>query len=203
MVEVCDECGANLIVDEAHATGVIGKQGKGLVNELGLEEAIFARVITFGKALGCHGAIVLGSEVLRSYLINFARSFIYTTAAPTHTHITVKCAYDLLASPHFSNERLHHLIHFFKQELASLTGLSLIKSDSAIQCVVIAGNEQCRGVALQLQEAGLDIRPILSPTVPKGKERLRICLHDFNTEEQIKQIKEVLQRCLLATEERI
>lgn len=202
IVEVCDEFGANLIVDEAHATGIIGKQGKGLVNELGLEKAVFARIITFGKALGCHGAIVLGSEVLRSYLINFARSFIYTTAAPTHTHVTVKCAYDLLASSHFSNARLHHLIHFFKQELASLVGLSLIQSDSAIQCVIIAGNEQCRGVALQLQEAGLDIRPILSPTVPKGKERLRICLHDFNTEEQIKQIREVLQQWLVATEER-
>lgn len=201
IVEVCNDFGANLIVDEAHATGVIGKQGKGLVNELGLEEAVFARVITFGKALGCHGAIVLGSDILRSYLINFARSFIYTTAASTHTHITVKCAYDLLASPDFSNERLHYLIRFFKQALTSIAKLSLIASDSAIQCVIVVGNERCREVALQLQEAGLDIRPILSPTVPKGKERLRICLHSFNTDQQIIQIKEVLQSCLGTSEE--
>jgi 8-amino-7-oxononanoate synthase len=196
MVAVCKEYDANLIVDEAHATGVFEKQGRGLVNLLGLENDIFARVVTFGKALGCHGAIVLGSNLLRSYLINFARAFIYTTAAPTHTHISVKCAYDWLQSSDFSNERLHQLIRFFKQELATLEGLVLIDSHSAIQCIIIPGNERCRMFASRLQTAGLDIRPILSPTVPKGKERLRICLHSFNTEAEIIQIKEVLQHSL-------
>lgn len=190
---LCEKYGANLIVDEAHATGVFGKNGKGLVNELGLENKVFARVVTFGKALGCHGAIVLGSKGLRDYLINFARSFIYTTAAPQHTHESVRQAYQLLKSPDFSNEKLHQLIQFFKKQAWQISGLELIESSSAIQCIIISGNERCRFVASELQKNGLDIRPIVSPTVPKGKERLRICLHSFNTEEEILKIFEVLK----------
>lgn len=187
---------ANLIVDEAHATGVFGKDGRGLVSELGLEDKIFARVVTFGKALGCHGAIVLGSKVLRDYLINFARPFIYSTAAPHHTHEGVRQAYQLLKSPDFSNHKLHDLISFFKEESSQMPDLQLIESISAIQCIIISGNEKCRSVASELQKSGLDIRPIVSPTVPKGKERLRICLHDFNTKEEILRIFEVLKTVL-------
>ncbi len=193
---LCEQYGANIIVDEAHATGVFGKNGRGLVSELGLEDKVFARIITFGKALGCHGAIVLGSKVLRDYLINFARPFIYSTAAPHHTHESVRQAYQLLKSPEFNNQQLHNLIHFFKKEASQISDLQLIESASAIQCIIISGNERCRFVASELQKSGLDIRPIVSPTVPKGKERLRICLHDFNTEEEILRIFEVLKNIL-------
>jgi len=193
IVNLSEKYGANLIVDEAHATGVFGKNGKGLVCELGLENKVFARVITFGKALGCHGAIVLGSKNLRDYLINFARPFIYSTAAPTHTHENIRRAYQLLKSPDFSNEKLHALIRFFKEKARRVPNLELIDSPSAIQCIIISGNEKCREVASQLQNGGLDIRPIVSPTVPKGKERLRICLHEFNSEEEILSIINVLK----------
>jgi len=193
IVNLSTKYGANLMVDEAHATGVFGKNGKGLVSELGLEDLVFARIITFGKALGCHGAIVLGSRTLRDYLINFARPFIYSTAAPIHTHESVRQAYKLLKSPDFSNKKLHSLIQFFKQQASKLPDLMLINSSSAIQCIIISGNERCREVALELQNEGLDIRPILSPTVTRGKERLRICLHEFNTEQEILRIFEVLK----------
>ena len=193
---LCERHGANLIVDEAHATGIFGKNGRGLVSESGLEDKVFARVVTFGKALGCHGAIVLGSKVLRDYLINFARPFIYSTAAPHHTHESVRQAYQRLKSPDFSNENLHHLIDFFKKESLQVPHLQMIESPSSIQCIIIPSNENCRFVATELQKSGLDIRPIVSPTVPKGKERLRICLHDFNTEEEILKIFEVLQKLL-------
>jgi 8-amino-7-oxononanoate synthase len=196
IVDLSEKYGANLIVDEAHATGVFGKNGKGLVCELGLEDKIFARVITFGKALGCHGAIVLGSKNLREYLINFARPFIYSTAAPMHTHESVRQAYQLLKSPNFSNGKLHSLIRFFKEQAKQVTDLELIESPSAIQCIIISGNGKCREVAAKLQNEGLDIRPIVSPTVPKGKERLRICLHEFNTELEILRIFEVLKELL-------
>lgn len=193
---LCERYEATLIVDEAHATGVFGKNGRGLVCELGLEDKVFARIITFGKAVGCHGAIVLGSKVLRDYLINFARPFIYSTAAPHHTHESVRQAYQLLKSPNFSNWKLHNLILFFKKEASQISDLQLIESPSAIQCIIISGNERCRFVASELQKSGLDIRSIVSPTVPKGKERLRICLHEFNTEEEILRIFEVLHRIL-------
>ncbi len=196
IVNLSEKYGANLIVDEAHATGVFGKNGKGLVSELGLEDKIFARVVTFGKALGCHGAIILGSKNLRDYLINFARPFIYSTAAPMHTHQSVRQAYQLLKSSDFSNEKLHSLIRFFKEQAKKIRDLVLIDSPSAIQCIIIAGNERCREVGLKLQNEGLDIRPIVSPTVPKGKERLRICLHEFNTEEEVLRIFEVLKKLL-------
>jgi 8-amino-7-oxononanoate synthase len=194
--DLCEKYEANLIVDEAHATGIFGKNGRGLVSELGLENKVFARVVTFGKALGCHGAIVLGSKNLRDYLINFARPFIYSTAAPHHTHESVRQAYQLLKSPDFSNEKLHNLIAFFKKQALQIPDLQLIESISAIQCIIIPGNERCRFVASELQKSGLDIRPIVSPTVPKGKERLRICLHEFNTEEEILRIFEVLKNIL-------
>ena len=193
---LCERYGANLIVDEAHATGIFGKNGRGLVCELGLEDKVFARVVTFGKALGCHGAIVLGSKVLRDYLINFARPFIYSTAAPHHIHESVRQAYQRLKSPDFTNQKLHNLITFFKKEATQIPDLQLIESNSAIQCIIISGNEKCRFVATELQKSGLDIRPIVSPTVPKGKERLRICLHDFNTKEEILSIFEVLKKLL-------
>lgn len=185
LADLCAEYGAGLMVDEAHATGVFGEKGEGLVSYYGLENRVFARVITFGKALGCHGAIVLGSERLRAFLINFARSFIYTTAAPLHSHAGVKSAYNYLESTSFSNAYLHQLIGYFREQVASSCSYPIIESRSAIQCIVIPGNEACRLIAQQLQEAGLDVRAILSPTVPKGKERLRICLHQYNTYEQI------------------
>ncbi len=185
MSALCRQYGANLIVDEAHATGVFGKCGEGKIVELGLENVIFARLHTFGKALGCHGAIVVGSETLRSYLINFARSFIYTTALPFHSLVSINCAYDLLASSDEEQAKLRSRILYFKNGIKPDIRQRMIESESAIQCVVIRGNENVKSVALNLQEAGFDVRPILHPTVPSGEERLRICLHAFNTEGEI------------------
>ena len=85
-----------LIVDEAHAIGVFGNQGRGLCNALGIEKKCFARVYTYGKAMGCHGAVIVGSEVLRKYLVNFSRSFIYTTALSNHSISAILNAYQLL-----------------------------------------------------------------------------------------------------------
>ena len=89
MVHFSKENNCFLIVDEAHSNGVFGSKGKGLLQELNLEKEVFARVHTFGKALGCHGAVVLGASELRDYLINFSRPFIYTTAASLHAVATV------------------------------------------------------------------------------------------------------------------
>jgi len=172
---------AALIVDEAHAVGLYQR---GLICELGLEQRVFARVVTFGKALGCHGAIVLGSNNLREYLVNFARSFIYTTAAAVHQVASVKMAYDLLGQSEESIADLKHNIQLFRQKLSN-TAFPLIESDSAIQCLLLNSNESAKKAAAQLQNAVLDVRAILSPTVPVGKERIRICLHSYNTAAEI------------------
>ncbi len=185
MAGMCRKYGASLIVDEAHATGVFGEHGRGKVVELGLQKEVFARLHTFGKALGCHGAIVLGSNALRTYLINFARSFIYTTALPFHSLAAIRCAYELLAADDELINTLRNRISYFRDNAGADVARQLIPSDSAIQCVVIPGNAEVRKVARRLQEEGFDVRPIMHPTVAAGSERLRVCLHAFNTGDEI------------------
>ncbi|MEO6632165.1 MAG: 8-amino-7-oxononanoate synthase [Mucilaginibacter sp.] len=171
---------ANLIIDEAHAVGLYGF---GLIDD-NLQDKVFARVVTFGKALGCHGAVLLGSNLLRQYLVNFARSFIYTTAAPPHQIVSIKFAYHFLQQSHSTISQLKNNIKLFKQTVNN-NRYRLINSDSAIQCMVLNSNETAKAISTELQNAGLDVRPILSPTVPAGSERIRICLHSFNTENEI------------------
>jgi 8-amino-7-oxononanoate synthase len=188
ILTLTERYGASLIVDEAHAVGLYGY---GLAGP-DTQSRVFARVVTFGKALGCHGAIVLGSNLLREYLVNFARSFIYTTAAPVHQLASVKMAYQLLQDSSNEVARLRKNIKLFKQQTLTGSLYPLINSDSAIQCIILRSNEKAKAAALQLQNAGLDIRPILSPTVPQGSERIRICLHSFNTENEINLLTETI-----------
>ncbi|MDB5133900.1 MAG: pyridoxal phosphate-dependent aminotransferase family protein [Mucilaginibacter sp.] len=190
ILTLTDKYNAQLIVDEAHAVGLYGK---GLINQFRLEDRVFARIVTFGKALGCHGAIVLGSTLLREYLINFSRSFIYTTAASFHQIAAIKMAYQLLPQSAIEVQQLSDNIRFFKQNVIAGTGYTLLPSDSAIQCLVVGSNEKAKQMAQQLQNAGLDVRPILSPTVPIGTERLRICLHSFNTDKEIISISDIIK----------
>lgn len=173
---------ASLIVDEAHAVGLYEK---GLVCKLGLESRVFARVVTFGKALGCHGAIVLGSKSLRNYLINFSRSFIYTTAMPFHQLAAIRMAYKLLPSAADEAKKLHDNISLFRQQIIPSSRFNLLPADSMIQSIVVGSNEKAKAISGSSQEKGLDVRPILSPTVPQGTERLRISLHSFNTDRDI------------------
>lgn len=213
--EFCQENKYHLVVDEAHALGVCGNQGKGLIQELGLQGTTFARIVTFGKAMGCHGAAILGSIILKNYLVNFARSLIYTTGLPPHSVATILASYEYLLSTHNENNKtqgrplvqyLTEKIAFFNLELetmnpASATGRGkplFIPSTSAIHCCIISGNGRVKKIAEKIQEKGFDVRPILSPTVPEGQERLRICLHTFNTE---KEITEVLQLLAIFTNE--
>lgn len=186
----CKKYGASLIVDEAHATGIFGNHGRGRVEALELEREVFARIITFGKALGCHGAIVLGTENLRQYLVNFSRSFIYTTAAPLHHIISISCAYDLLAETDHTLLIKDRIVQY--GELLKTAGIESETSNSPIQTILYQNNSTARSAAAQLQKNGLDVRAILSPTVPKGKERLRICLHTFNDNTQLQTLAEQL-----------
>lgn len=199
LAALCKQYNANLIVDEAHATGVTANAGKGLVQKLKLEAEVFARVHTFGKALGCHGAIVLGTDLLRTYLINFSRAFIYTTALPLHSLVSIQEAYRLLQKSEETIVALQGLINLFKTEIGKNTAVQLIESSSPIQCVVVSGNDEVKRMASELQKGGFDVRPILSPTVPKGKERLRICIHVFNSADEICRLVACINEHLLTT----
>ena len=185
LVDVATKYNAHIIIDEAHATGVIGNNGEGLVQTLNLQNKIFARVHTFGKACGCHGAAVFGSNKLRDYLINFARSFVYSTSLPPTTIATISESYKIFPALNKDREHLLQLINLFNK---TTIRYSKTNSQSAIQAVIVPGNNEVRNMAVMLQQQGFDIRPILYPTVPVGSERLRIVLHSFNTLEEVERL---------------
>ena len=193
LVQLAEKYNSYIVVDEAHALGVFGEKGEGLVQSLQLHDIVFARIMTFGKGLGCHGAAILGSEDLKSYLVNFARSFIYTTGLSPHSVATIVTAYQLLEKATDNQQQLKNNIAHFNQEKNRLSLKPLfVRSKSAIQSAIIPGNERVKSIAQQLQGKGFDVKPILSPTVPEGQERLRFCLHSFNSEKDISEVLQLL-----------
>ncbi len=191
IVALAEQYQAAIIVDEAHSTGIYGEKGEGLAIEKGVASSIFARVHTFGKAFGAHGAVVVGSKLLKKYLVNYARSFVFTTALPAHSIHHLNIVLDELEK----TNAIHQLktnIDNFKTQLSDTIKQKFIPSNSPIQSLVIGGNEATKKMALQLRKKGLDIRPILYPSVPLGKERIRICLHATNSEDEIKLLCESL-----------
>ena len=193
LVQLSEKHNCFLVIDEAHAVGVFGEHGQGSVQYCNVQDHIFARIITFGKGLGCHGAAIVGSTELKNYLVNFARSFIYTTGLSPHSVATILIAYQHLQSEKVAVHQLKANIQFFNQQKIQL-GLQplFVYSKSAIQCAIIPGNEKVKTIATQLQQCGFDVKAILSPTVPEGQERLRICLHSYNSEAQMSEVLKTL-----------
>lgn len=193
LAQLSDKYNCYLVVDEAHALGVFGEKGEGLVQMLGLQQQVFARIMTFGKGLGCHGAAVIGSQELSNYLVNFARSFIYTTGLSPHSVATVLMAYNYLESDNENSTLLRENIVHFNQE-KNILGLKqlFVRSKSAIQSAIIPRNENVKAIARKLQEKGFDVKAILSPTVPEGQERLRFCIHSYNSKQEISEVLALL-----------
>ena len=187
MVALSKQYQAYLIVDEAHSVGVFGERGEGLCQQLGIADEVFLRLITFGKGIGAHGAIALAQEPVIDYLINFARSFIYTTAPSPESIASVMASYKLL--PELKERKvLQERITFFREKIPffpSTEQVYFMDSQSSIQGLIVKDTQRLRNLSSLLQTQGLGIKPIYAPTVPKGEERLRICLHSYNTKEEI------------------
>ncbi len=183
MSRLCKESGALLIVDEAHSGGVFGNEGRGLCEENEILDSVFIRLFTFGKAYGAHGAVVCCSEEVRQYLINFARSFIYTTALPEAMYVHILNQVERSKATAM-REQLQENIARFSQSVQS----TLSSVNSPIQIIEFPDLEACKRKAEQLQRAGFAVKAILPPTVPAGSQRLRICMHAFNTKEEIDQL---------------
>ncbi len=192
LADYCSQQGLYLIVDEAHSTGVFGPQGAGLTVSLDLQDRVFARVHTFGKAMGCHGAAVLGSPALRNYLVNFARSFIYTTALPPGEVFRISAALHALRPPQ-RRKKLKDNIELFRQ-LSEEMGLQehFLKSRSPIQSFLLEDKVAAGKLSEALLREKLGSKVIQAPTVPAGSERLRICIHSFNTPEEIRILLQLL-----------
>ncbi len=191
----CQEKGLYLVVDEAHSNGLYGPHGAGLVSSLGLEDQVFARIMTFGKALGCHGAAMVGSKQLQQFLLNFSRPFIYTTALPLTSLAAIKMAYALLPTVEKERKKVHALAGFYQRlKMTSVFGLISENEpeNSPIQAWHLPDPVALKDVSSQLQHAGFDVRPVFSPAVPAGKERLRLVLHAYNTTEQVQELWNLL-----------
>lgn len=199
LVTMCRKHSAYLIIDEAHAVGIYGAKGSGLLWGHELQDDVFARIITFGKAFGVHGAAVLGSRELMRYLINFARSFIYSTALPPHSLVAIMESHRLLNTEYgkTAQELLRNNIAYFRSQIDhfKLTK-GFVNSTSAIQSLILPENDRVKGVASTMRKEGFDVRPILSPTVPTGKERIRFCLHSFNEKKDIETVLNLLSSIL-------
>ena len=186
---LCEMKGAYLIVDEAHACGVFGEDGKGIVDCLPDSSSVFARIITFGKAYGYHGAAILGSSDLKKFLINYARSFIYTTALPPEAYQQIELRTSHTSIPE-CQRKLQENIAAFRSKLTTQGLISEI--NSPIQILRFGDISKTKEMSNILLKEGFAVKPIYSPTVAKGQEGLRICLHAFNTDEQIEKLTKVL-----------
>ena len=213
MLDIAAEFKARLVVDEAHGLGVYGN-GAGVLQRDGLEShpALLCSVHTFGKAAGCHGAVICGSETLKKYLVNFAYPLIYSTSVPLHSLVAIECAYDTMVGSRgqVKRRRLFSLVEKFREEINMLlnelgngSDVRLLNSTSPIQALVIPGNDRCVRFSEKLYLiSGKTIRlfPIKTPTVPKGQERVRIIIHTHNDYKQIETLISFIRMALHETE---
>jgi 8-amino-7-oxononanoate synthase len=175
MLELADRYGAELVVDEAHATGVHGPAGRGLVAALGAERRVFAVVHTCGKALASAGAFVCGAASLRAYLINRARTFIFSTALPPYLSYQVRAALELARGMDLERSTLLENASKFAAALRD-AGFDVRATSSQIVPVVLGEDAAALCVSEELIRAGFAVRAIRPPTVPEGQSRLRLSL---------------------------
>ena len=176
--------GASLIVDEAHATGVHGPNGAGMVAEAGLTQGVLAVVHTCGKALASAGAFVCGSKLLREFLINHARTLIFSTALPPYMAGQIRAALRLAKSMEAERKTLLDNAIATAWALQPL-GTTSVERHSQIIPVIIGKNEGALAAAAFLQEQGFAVRAIRPPTVPEGTARLRLSLTARVTKENL------------------
>ncbi len=186
IAEIAEQYRAFLIVDEAHSFGVFGN---GVVDQLQLQKQVAATVVTYGKALGSHGAAILSNSIIRSYLVNFASPLIYTTCAQDIQWRSIKTGYEFLKTNRVERIRLQQNIEIFRQQ--NLPTCSSEKSP--IQSVLVSDNDRLNHMKQTLLEEGFLTYAVFSPAVKEGTERLRICLHSFNTEEEIVKLTRIIK----------
>lgn len=188
ILALCAQYKAYLIVDEAHAVGVFDN---GLAAPFAAHPNLLARVVTFGKALGIHGAAVVGNNVLKSFLVNFSRPLIYTTALADDSVAKINAAHQLLSQTDKEIHQLMQNIAYFRTQ-ALAVGLEVGESATPIQYFLLPGNTNAKKAEQYLLENGILCKAILSPTVPEGLERLRITLHSYQKQEEMNALLEIL-----------
>lgn len=188
----CTKHKASLMIDDAHGFGVLGEQGKGSLEHFSLsQDTADIYMATFGKALGGFGAFVAGSELLIESLIQFGRSYIYTTAMPAAVAAANRAGLNLIQEEAWRREKLAKNIDYFRR-LASEYHIPLMPSQTAIQPVLIGRNDKTLAISRALKDAGILLVAIRPPTVPENSARLRVTLTAEHTTDDIDQLLEQL-----------
>jgi 8-amino-7-oxononanoate synthase len=187
MLALCERHDAWLLVDDAHGFGVLGKQGRGTLSHFGLDSPRIILMGTLGKAAGVSGAFVASEQIVIDTLVNHARSYVYTTAAPPALAVALMQSLQLMAQGDERRERLARLIGKLRAGLDDLPW-QLMPSDTAIQPLLVGDNRQALDLSEGLRERGIWVAAIRPPTVPQGTARLRITLSAAHTEEDVEQL---------------
>ncbi|MFN3425832.1 MAG: 8-amino-7-oxononanoate synthase [Novosphingobium meiothermophilum] len=192
MARIAERHGAIMLIDEAHATGVFGPDGRGLAADFdGRPDTIVLR--TCGKALGCEGALVLAPRIVRDFLVNRGRPFIFSTAPSPLVAAAVREALRMLADEPGRRERLHALVRHAE---AALSPLGVVATGSQILPLILHEDARTMAVASALQAAGFDVRGIRPPTVPQGTSRLRISLTLNTARDDVDALRAALENAL-------
>lgn len=189
-MNLAEQTGSGLILDEAHATGLYGSRWAGLSQDLDSSLVPVVVIHTCGKALGCFGAIVSSSHLVRETLINRCRKFIFSTATSPILPVLIQSALHILGREPDRLTRLWDNIRYFSK---GLTALSIpAQPESPIFPVVLGSNEAALAAAEAIQAQGLDVRAVRYPTVPQGQARLRITLSASHSFSDLDQLMDVL-----------
>ena len=184
---LCEKYDAYLYLDDAHGFGVLGEHGQGSLNHFKIKSPRIIVMATLGKAAGVAGAFVAGEQVVIDYLIQKAKSYVYSTPAPPALSATLSASVKLIEQGDDLRANLNALIAYLKANL-KLKKWKLLESDTAIQPLVIGGNEESLAVSDYLQTHGILVPAIRPPTVPAGTARLRISLSAGHTLDDVKQL---------------
>jgi 8-amino-7-oxononanoate synthase len=197
LARLCSLYDALLVVDDAHGIGVVGPEGRGSIAELGLtEDQVPVLIGTLGKAVGTSGAFVAGPAFLMDYLVQKARTYIYTTAMPPAIASATCASLDLIQREQHRRDHLDDLINAFRKSVSAM-GYSLMPSRTPIQPIMVGDNWTALALSQALEERGLLVTAIRPPTVPEGQARLRVTLSAAHTVDDLRQLLEGLAACRL------
>ena len=196
LAEIAEKNKAWLMIDDAHGFGVLGKNGAGLLEQQNLsQQQVPILMATLGKAFGTAGAFIAGSHDLIEYLIQTARTYIYTTAMPPAIAAATRASLKLVQQEHWRREKLNSLIEQFKQGANEL-GLELMPSDTPIQPILIGDAKKALGISKQLKQQGILVTAIRPPTVEKGTSRLRVTFSASHNDNHIKLLLDKLSKAI-------
>ena len=199
--EVCRRHGAALVVDEAHAVGVWGDDGSGLIRAAGAAGGVLLSINTAGKALGAAGAFVAGPAWVIDYLEQRARTFVFSTAPPPAVAAAIEAALDIVAEEPGRRARLHARARFLRRKLEQAGFEQAAAGTSQIVPILIGGNRAAVELAQALQARGFDVRAIRPPSVPPGTARLRVAVNAGLAEDDLDRFAAELRACLREGEE--